>query len=268
MALINRIYQKFFLKVFFHFLLVSLTLCLFDTHALIAAEDPYWQSLNVEKEINYPDGWFYTLDEIKKQYIIEYKAGKRLSNCITKKAGNFISSCNSDNIIIPETFINQTLHFIQALLDRGLVRYIFRLDTFHGHLFVPEEIFLNNYNNKNTFEMIRLYTHEKDLGILFHNAEHLALHNPQASDTVDAEALELAKKRNVIGWYDGRPLEIILYSEKTLLHDRKSATASIPAGYRNVGVITFKAVKNGEFSIIHNGETIRIDISPYECYYH
>ena len=268
MALKNSIFRNIFPQLIYHLLFVFFLICVFDIHTLVASEVSYRQDLHVEKETRYPDGWFYTLEEIKNQYVLEYEEGKRLSNYITKKNGNYFTSCNSDAIIIPEAFINKTLHLIQALLEQDLARYIFRLDSFHGHLFVPEQIFSRKYSNMNTQEIIRLFTHEKTLGILFHNAEHLALHNPPNSATIDVEALEFVKKRNVIGWYDGRPFEIIRFSENDLLADRKTATASIPAGYRNVGVITFKAVRNGEFSIIYNGTSIRIDISPYECYYH
>jgi hypothetical protein len=257
------------LRQFILYLLVAFfTLCQVDIHNPMASEATYWQGLNVEKAIHYPDGWFYTLEEITNRYDIEYNAGKRLSNSIREKNGNYITSCNSDDIIVPEAFIRQSLKMIQDLLEQGLARFIFRLDAFHGHLFVPEQIFMQKYKHMETQELIKVFMHEKTLGILFHNAEHLALHNPPNSDIVDVEALELVKKRNVIGWYDGRPLEVIMFAGKDILADRKSATASIPEGYRNVGVITFKAVRTGEFSITHNGKEIRIDISPYECYYY
>jgi len=242
--------------------------CILDVQNLSASEISYWKDVDIEKQINYPDRWFYALEEIERQYIVDYEDGKRLSNFITKKNGTYTTSCNSENIIIPEAFVAKTLELIQALLEQGLVRYIFRLDAFHGHLFVPENVFIKKYTDMTTEEMIKHFSNEDSLGMLFHNAEHLALRNPPAEGPVVLQAKALIEKRNVIGWYDDRPLKVIELNEDLLLTDRKNTTATIPEGYRNVGVITFMATRNGEFSIIHNGEEIRIDISPYECYYH
>jgi len=61
--------------------------------------------VNIEKQINYPDRWFYTLKEIKRQYIIEYEKGQRLSNSIIKQNDTCTTSCNSDKIITPKAFM-------------------------------------------------------------------------------------------------------------------------------------------------------------------
>ena len=236
--------------------------------ALAAGGVSYWEDLQFEKEIGYPNGWFYTLEEIKHQYEIEYEEGKRLANSIVKKDGFFVASCNGDAIKIPTSFVNRTLHLIQSLLEQKLARFIFRLDAFHAHLFVPEHIFDREYSSLATREMIRLFANEDSLGLLFHTAEHLALRNPKNNGPVDPEAKSLIEKRNVIGWYDTRPLEVISLNRNPSTAERRSLTATIPPGYRGVGTITFKATKNGEFSIFQDGKEIRIDISPYECYYH
>ena len=171
----------------------------------------------MEKQINYPDGWFFTLQEIKHQYLVEYNEGNRLSNFITVKHGNYVTSCNGDVFFIPEIFVTKTLELIKALLDQGLARYIFRLDAFHGHLFVPEYIFIKEYSGMTTEEMIQNFSNEDFLGVLFHNAEHLALRNPPENGTVNPEARALIEKRNVIGWYDGRPFEV-LKTNKDIFH--------------------------------------------------
>ena len=264
----NRIHHKFFLHFIISLLLGFSLLCIWDVHNLSASEVSYWEDVNIENQINYPDGWFYTLEEIKRQYLVEYAEGKRLSNYITEKNGSYITSCNGDYIVIQETFITQSLHLIQALLEQGLARYIFRLDAFHGHLFVPEHVYIKKYLNMPTKKMIKHFTNEDSLGLLFHNAEHLALRNPKENGPVDPQAEALIEKRNIIGWYDGRPFEVVRPAEDIVLTERKVFTATTPDGYRNVGVITFKATSNGEFSIIHKSVEIRIDISPYECYYH
>jgi hypothetical protein len=264
----NKIQRDFFPRIIFSLFIGLSVLFTWNVHNLSASEISYWKDVHMEKQVTYPDGWFYTLQEIKHQYLIEYNEGKRLSNCITKKKMNYVTSCNGDDFFIPEAFVTKTLELIKALLEQGLTRYIFRLDAFHGHLFVPEYIFIKEYSSMTTEEMIRNFTNEDSLGVLFHNAEHLALRDPPGSGAANPEARALIEKRNVIGWYGAKPLEVIKSTKDILLSDRKSLTAAIPAGYKNVGVITFRATRNGEFSITHNGEEIRIDISPYECYYH
>ena len=63
-------------------------------------------------------------------------------------------------------------------------------------------------------------------------------------------------------------LEVITGENNALVGDGKSNTATIPQGFRAVGSITFKANANGEFSIEHDGQPIRLDISLCDYYYH
>ena len=85
---------------------------------------------------------------------------------------------------------------------------------------------------------------------------------------IDDEAQKLIKQRNIIGWYDGRPLEILFAETSALVGDGKSNTAIIPKGYRRMGSLVCKVTKNGEFSIQKGEQTIRVDISLYDCYCH
>ena len=57
--------------------------------------------------------------------------------------------------------------------------------------------------------MAEKFVNDALLGTLFHNAEHLALRSPPHTGSIDPEAQEFRSKRNVIGWYDGRGLEVI-----------------------------------------------------------
>jgi hypothetical protein len=246
-------------------LLISFTSLANHSH-LNAAEISYYDELEYETWIDYPDGWFFT--EIEKEYLVEYEEGKRLVNSIKFDDGKYVTSCNSDQIVIPEKFITSTIQIIGEMLAKGWATYLFRLDTFHGHIFVTDDHFEENYMDLNTEEMIRRFAQDQTLGFLFHNAEHLALRNPPGTGPIDPIAQEMIKNRNVIGWFTGRPLEVVRLNEEKLLGNRKSFTATIPAGYRSIGIITFKANRNGAFTINHKNKTIHLDISPYECFYH
>lgn len=134
--------------------------------------------------------------------------------------------------------------------------------------FVTEEQFERKYLNLNTMEMMMEFVNDDSLGVLFHCAEHLALRKPPQTGAIDKEAQELIKFRNIIGWYDVESIEIVTAPKKELVGSGKSNTATIPHGFRGVGSITFKANINGEFSISHAGQTIKLDISLCDYYYY
>ena len=79
---------------------------------------------------------------------------------------------------------------------------------------------------------------------------------------------ELIKLRNIIGWYDGESIEVVTAHQNELVGSGKSNIATIPQGLRGVGSITFKANINGEFSIKHADQIIRLDISLWDYYYY
>lgn len=232
-------------------------------------KDSHKYILLAESWVEYQYGWFYTLVQMEDIYKIEYYESNRLDCFIRNESGKSISQCDNELSEIPEKFIEKTLKMLKQMLDRGLIRYLFRLDTFHGHFFVTDEQFKKEYLNLNTKEMIIKFVNDDSLGILFHCAEHLALRNPPQTGAIDEEALKLIKQRNIIGWYDDkRPLEVVTADKKDLVGKGTSNTAKIPRGFRGVGAITFMANINGEFSIIHAGQAIRLDISLCDYCYH
>ena len=228
----------------------------------------YWDSLKSESYKTYPDGWFYTLSQMAELYEVEYYEGNRLTNFIKRRAGNFIAECDGETFVVPELFIETTLRLLTELLDKGLAKYLFRLDSFHSHPFVTDQKFQQEYKGLSYIKMTEKYVHDPSLGALFHNAEHLALRSPPHTGAIDPEAQELISKRNVIGWYDGRELEIIYPGKEDSVGRGKSNTALIPEGFRGVGSIVYQATQNGEFSIRHDNKEIYLDISLFECYYH
>jgi hypothetical protein len=142
----------------------------------------YWNDLEIESQVEYRDGWFYTLDQMKLLYETEYNDGKRLSNFIRHTDGKYLAQCNGESFEIPEPFILTTLNHLQEMLDQGYVKYLFRLDTFHGHPFVSEQRFAEKYQHLSWQETIQTFVHDGSLKILYHTAEHLALRPPPGQD--------------------------------------------------------------------------------------
>ena len=224
--------------------------------------------LLAEAIVEYPYGWFYTLDEIGEFYEVEYYDNNRLENFIRHENGKYINQCHNELSDVPKKFIETTLELLTQMLDRELTKYLFRLDTFHGHFFVTGKQFEKKYLKRNTLEMMQELVNDDSLGILFHCAEHLALRNPPQTGAIDKKAEELIKLRNIIGWYDGESIEVVTAPQNELVGSGKSNTATIPQGFRGVGSITFKANINGEFSIKHADQIIRLDISLCDYYYY
>lgn len=191
-------------------------------------------------------------------YEKEYEEGTRLENHVRIENGRYISPYQGKTAEVPEKFIKGTLKQLEETLEKGYAKYIFRLDAFHSHLFLPEEAH-QKYKDIIGVELIEAYTKDDALGALYHNTEHLALRDKNGN--LDPEAQDLISKRSVLGWYDGRPLELTYPKEDAPEKIKEANNASIPDGYNNIGNIHFKATKNGEFSIKHNGKEIRIDIS-------
>ena len=234
----------------------------------IQEEDSCRAIILAEALVEYPYGWFYTLDEIEELYEDEYYENNRLESFIRLANEKCINQCNNELSEIPGQFVETTLELLKQMLDKELTKYLFRLDTFHGHFFVTDKQFEKRYLNLNTTEMMKEFVNDNSLGVLIHCAEHMALRNPPKTGTIDKEAQKLIKLRNIIGWYDVKSIEVVTASKKELVGSGKSNTAIIPQGCRGVGSITFKANINGEFDIKHADQTIRLDISLCDYYYH
>lgn len=205
-------------------------------------------------------GWSFTREDIKKIYEKEYREEERLKNPIRVEDGRYVGSRAGKTFEVPKEFIQHILNHLEQMLEKGYAEYIFRLDAYHGHIFIPGEK-PNNPEDIKEDELIAEFTKKGELGILYHNAEHLALRNPPETGEIDPKAEELISKRSVLGWYDGRPLELIYPKESVRKKLKESNCAEIPDGCYELDSIHFKATKNGEFIIRPNGKEIKIDIS-------
>ena len=101
--------------------LVMQSFCVFPVQAddqTTAHDRSYWNDLEIESLVEYPDGWFFTLDQMKALYEVEYNEGKRLTNFVRHNEGKYLTQCNGEPFGIPERFILTTLQHLQEMLLR------------------------------------------------------------------------------------------------------------------------------------------------------
>lgn len=201
----------------------------------------------------YEKGWSYTSAEMQTIYDREYNGEKILKNAVVREGDNLIGAIDGKKIIVPQKFIDRMLRHMEEMLDLNAAKFISRLDAFHGHLFVPETVSEERYKDTSQDlpkEAVLLFE-DNSIGILYHNSEHFKPSPDRQEET------ERYSKRNVLGYYDGRPLKILPLPTET-----KRTAAHTPEGTRDLSVYPkFAAHKDGVFSITVAGQTIRIDIS-------
>jgi len=200
--------------------------------------------------------WYKTLKQVELLYDKHYNRESRLDNYIyienNKHIGTIIEDGKEVHFDIPNHFMHSMLNHLKAGLENSWFNYIFWADLNHGHLFIPDGL-KDNYFELNGKEYFEKILKDKNLGILYHAAEHFC--------TLDPRNTEYISTRNIVGWFNDKPIEIIFPKPDTSPGRLAANTASVPDGYSNVWWIGVSASKNGAFSIKVNGEVIRLDIS-------
>lgn len=213
--------------------------------------------------------WYYTLQEVEDYYKIHYNRKERLPHYIYQEEGRYIGSVETgDEVVtfeVPNNFIQSMLSHLQQGLEKDWFKFIFWADLNHGHPFLSikaKQEHSAKYGELIGVEAVKYISNlllHKDLGILYHAAEHFDYRDP----TTD----RYARTRNIVGWFDNkRPTEFI-YPKPSTETERpfyqNPNTVISPEGYKTCGFINVSAHHNGTFSIAANGKTIRLDISFY-----
>jgi hypothetical protein len=226
-------------------LLVSLLLVLVSSQASIASEN----------------SWYYSFDEVTKLYKVHYDREGRIDNYIHEiHKGKYIARVGDSYIEVPPEFIKYIQLHLWNAIENGWVNYIFWPDLNHGHLFVPIDLWENKYSGGGDSTEVfhakfqRLLKEDMDkLGILYHAAEHFGHYDPANKEAIQT--------RNVIGWFDGRPIELTYPAPDESPGRLEANTADDPPGYDRRWFISVSASKYGQFTIRPNGEEVRFDIS-------
>jgi len=226
-------------------LLVLMSLVLVSSHASAENGNP----------------WYYSSEEVTKLYELHYNREGRLDNYIHEKSGDKYIARTSlgKRIEVPEVFIQYMLSHLETALEKGWVRYIFWPDLNHGHLFILKKLWEEKYVDDPRYYVNDMLSQilEEDLahmGILYHAAEHFCLLDPANAEYI--------RTRNVVGWFDGRPIELTYPDPETARPAHvKANTAEDPEGYDRKAFISVSASKDGYFAIHPNGKEVRLDIS-------
>ena len=202
--------------------------------------------------------WHFSSNEIDAAYRYQERFGPRLKSPVKPNGcylgqTEFTASSRGKQFLVPCEFLKQTIRHLKQMFESGAARYLFPLDADHAHLAVPAEQWREKYSLLPADERLPAALRDRALVALYHTAEHLATDDGQSSH--QEEVLKNWRaKRNVLGFFDGRPVEILA----PLAHD---AGHDIPEHYTNVVTINFLAHRLGELVFSVNGKSISFDLS-------
>ena len=205
--------------------------------------------------------WYYTLQEVEDYYKIHYNREERLECYIYQKDGKYIGSIkDTDDIIstfeVPDNFIQSILSHMQQGLEKGWFKSIFWIDLNHGHPILPRKISQETAEKYGGIEYILSFATNKNLGILYHAAEHFDPRDPMTDG--------YKHTRNIVGWFGReRPLEVIHPGPDATESEHRGHSVTQPKGYWTCYWMGISAHHNGTFTIAVNNEIIRLDISFY-----
>jgi hypothetical protein len=205
----------------------------------------------------YRSAWFFSAAEIGAAYQYQENYGNRMSNplpahgCMFDKT-DFAASYRRMPVRIPCQFINQVSHHLKKMLDIGAARYLFPLDADHAHLAVPVEVWQKKYSKLPASRLFTALLGEPQLVALYHTAEHLDTGALTAKE--DDGVKSWIEKRNVLGFFDGRPLQV-------LPPDPNGFGVGLPDGLFGYGGFNFLANHRGALMIFQGNKAVAFDVS-------
>jgi hypothetical protein len=204
------------------------------------------------------DSWYFSAVEIGAAYQYQENYGGRIGNplpafgCMTGKA-DFAASYRGVPVRVPCQFINEVMRHLKDMLDIGAARYLFPLDADHAHLAVPADVWAAKYSKFSSAQLPVALLRESKLVALYHTAEHLETGAGDGA-TDDDGVKRWKKQRNVLGFFDGRPLHV-------LPPHPKGFGVGMPDGLASYGGFNFLASPRGELMILQGQRAIAFDVS-------
>jgi hypothetical protein len=113
------------------------------------------------------------------------------------------------------------------MLENGAARYLFPLDADHAHLAVPVELWRKKYSHSYGAQLLPQILHDPALIALYHTAEHLSVTDSTGSP-IATQIKRWKAKRNVLGFYDGRPVRILPPPPDGAADERLDSTKLLP----------------------------------------
>jgi hypothetical protein len=171
---------------------------------------------------------------------------------MTGKA-DFAATIHGVPVRVDCRFVNQVTHHLKGMLDIGAARYLFPLDADHAHLAVPADVWSEKYEKLSAAQLMPALLNEPKLVALYHTAEHL---EPEAriKGSEDTAVRRWREQRNVLGYFDGRPLQV-------LPPHPEGFGVGLPDGLVSYGGFNFLASPRGELMILQGQRVISFDVS-------
>src|SRR5215510_13100672 len=204
------------------------------------------------------DTWFFTAEEIEAAHQYQGNYGERLRNPLSARDCMFgqnemPAKHNGTQFFVPCRFIMEATRHLKEMLAAGAAKYLFPRDADHAHLAIPMELWVTKYSKLPTEQVLPALLREIQLVALYHTAEHLEIADPKTG-VVNEAAKAWKEKRNVLGFFDGRPIRI-------LPPHPAGHGVSFPTGYNSYGGFNFLANLRGELFIFHNNKIVTFDVS-------
>ena len=201
---------------------------------------------------------YFTAAEIEVSYRYQEQFGRRLHHPINPTVCHFgqrefPASYQGKGFQAPCSFIAETKRHLKDMIEDGAARFLFPLDADHAHLAIPTEIWETKYRNLPASELLIQALWEPQLVALYHTAEHLTVIDPKTGIELSQDK-DWQAKRNVLGFFDGRPNKILPPNPDGSGHDKLD-------NYENVGSAYFLAHRLGEIVFSIHGKSVPFDLS-------
>jgi hypothetical protein len=193
------------------------------------------------------DHWYFTAEEVEAAYQYQENYGGRIRHPLGGKEcllgrKEFVATYMGKEFFVPCRFITETTRHLKEMLSIGAAKYLFPLDADHAHLGVPAEVWAKKYSQLPSDQILFALLREPTLVALYHTAEHLEI-SDRKTGRVNEEAKAWREKRNVLGFFDGRPVQV-------LPPHPMGFGVGMPPGYESYGGFNFLASHRGELFLL------------------
>ncbi len=199
--------------------------------------------------------WFSTANEIAHAYKYQVQLGARLRNPLKPEQcsygqKDFPASYRGRQLAVPCRFISETTRQLRGLLESGAAKYLFPMDVDHGDFAVPADLWAAKYKMLPAEEILPKLLREPQLVAVYHTAVHSY---PDANHG-DSAANHLGQKRTVVGFYDGRPNQVLAKRSHMEFYFE-------PEGLVRLGGFTMMGHQLGELVFLAGETVVVFDIS-------
>jgi len=182
------------------------------------------------------------------------QSGKPLSRPLNPAAcfsgsSEFVASWQGKKFSAPCRFINETIAQLRAVSELGATKFMFPVRTDHVHLAVPSELWQEKYYKMAKDEILSAVLRESRLVAVYHATDGLTLTDSKVAGAHPNQR-QPYDNRQVLGYYDGRVIEI-LPARANVLADR----------YRSVAWFYFLPRRLDGFTGFSGGDAVTFDIS-------